>query len=108
MAKLNGLLTERGPAWKGRVAIVPVSIDDNSARVRPHALRRGWTDLDQHWAGKEKSVGFDSPAARAFVVNGVPEAVLIGPDGRILWRGHPTPGAGEPGLASRINEALHK
>jgi len=53
-------------------------------------------------------VEFDAPAARAFVVNGVPEAVLIGPDGHILWRGHPQGEAGSGSLESRINDSLKK
>lgn len=108
MAKLNGLQAEQGPAWKDRVALVPVSIDIDPARARSHALRAGWTNLNQHWTGEKKSVGWDSPAARAFVVNGVPEAVLIGPDGRIIWRGHPLGKAEASSLESRINDALKK
>jgi thiol-disulfide isomerase/thioredoxin len=108
MSKLNGLEAEQGAAWKGRVAIVPVSIDAEQGLVRPHALRRGWTHLEHFWTGEKTGVEFDSPAARAFVVNGVPEAILIGADGRILWRGHPVEKAGTQCLESRINEALKK
>jgi hypothetical protein len=85
-----------------------VSIDDGPDRLRPHARRRGWNHLDQHWTGDKKDVGFEARAARAFGVNGVPEAVLIGRDGRILWRGHPLESAGERSLESRISEALKK
>jgi hypothetical protein len=70
--------------------------------------RLGWTRLDHHWTGGKAGVGFDAPAARAFVVNGVPEAVLIGPDGRILWRAPPLGWGGAGSLESRINEALKK
>jgi hypothetical protein len=51
---------------------------------------------------------FDAPAARAFVVWGVPHALLIGPDGRILWRGHPLNNAGGQNLQSRIEAELKK
>jgi RNA polymerase sigma factor (sigma-70 family) len=108
MAKLNGLVAEKDAAWKDRVAIVPVSIDDEPARVRTHALRRGWNQLDHHWTGEKKAVGWDAPAARAFVVHGVPETILIGSDGRILWRCHPMATEGGRSLEARINEALTK
>ncbi len=108
MAKLNTVQEEQGAAWKGRAVLVPVSIDDEPGRPRSHVQRLGWGRLDHHWTGGKAGVGFDAPAARAFLVNGVPEAVLIGPDGRILWRGHPLGRGGASSLESRINEALKK
>lgn len=106
MAKLNALGTEQGAAWKDRVAIVPVNIDSERARAESHAQRRGWTALEHFWSGGPKGGDFEAPAARAFVVNGVPEAVLIGADGRILWRGHPQDGSDGKDTKSRILDAL--
>jgi thiol-disulfide isomerase/thioredoxin len=108
MAKLNELSRSRGASWKDRVALIPVSIDAAVTRVRPHALRRGWSSLEQYGAGQGTEAGFDAPAARAFGVFGVPEAILIGPDGRILWRGHPLDKSGGKDLQSRIEDALKK
>jgi RNA polymerase sigma factor (sigma-70 family) len=106
MAKLNQLSQEQAAAWKGRVALIPVSIDANRERVKSHVARRGWDRLEHRWAGKGVSDDWSAPAARAFVVWGVPEAILIGRDGRILWRGHPSdPSAGKD-LRSRIEAAL--
>jgi hypothetical protein len=48
----------------------------------------------------------DSPAARAFVVSGVPTSLVIGRDGRILWRGHPADTTDGKDLAGRIEAAL--
>jgi thiol-disulfide isomerase/thioredoxin len=107
-AKLNGLSAEQASAWKDRVALVPVSIDDRPDRVRAHVRNRGWNRLEQFWAGDGTGVGFDAPAARAFVAFGFPEAILIGPDGRIVWRGHPLDESGEQDLRSRIVAALGK
>ena len=45
-------------------------------------------------------------AYAAFVVSGVPEAILIGRDGRILWRGHPADNSAGQDLRSRIETAL--
>ncbi len=104
MAKLSQLADEKSQAWQDRVVLLPVSIDATPEQARRHTLRRGWDRLDHHWTGAGADLEFDAPVARAFGVSGVPEAVLIGPDGRILWRGHPM--AGEPELAARIEAVL--
>ncbi len=106
MTKLNALGDEQTAAWKDRVAIVPVSIDSEQARVKSHVQQRGWTGLEHFWSGGGNGGDFEAPAARAFVVYGVPEAVLIGPDGRILWRGHPLDKSNGKDLKSRIEDAL--
>jgi thiol-disulfide isomerase/thioredoxin len=108
MAKLNALSAEHGAAWKDRVVLLPVSIDEAVDRVKSHVQARGWNRLDHFWASDRTKVGFDAPAARTFVVFGVPEAILIGPDGRILWRGHPLDKSGGQDLRSRIESALAK
>jgi RNA polymerase sigma factor (sigma-70 family) len=106
MVKLNKLSAEQPAAWKARVALLPVSIDANRERVRSHVAQRGWDRLEHHWAGKGSGADWDAPVARAFVVNGVPEAILIGRDGRILWRGHPAGESAGQDLRSRIDTAL--
>ena len=106
MMNLNALADAQSTAWKDRVAIVPVSIDSEQARVKSHVQQRGWTGLEHFWSGGNKGGDFEAPAARAFVVSGVPEAVLIGPDGRILWRGHPLDKSDAKDLKSRIEDAL--
>jgi beta-lactamase regulating signal transducer with metallopeptidase domain/thiol-disulfide isomerase/thioredoxin len=106
MAKLNALGEEQSAAWKDRVAIVPVSIDSEQGRVKSHVQQRGWTGLEHYWSGGSNGEDFETPAARAFVVYGVPEAVLIGRDGRLLWRGHPLDRSNDKDLKSRIEDAL--
>ena len=76
-----------GRRTSGRVAVLAVSIDTEPARVRPHAARQGWSQIDLYWTGDRSAHDFEAPAARAFGVNGVPEAILIGANGRLLWRG---------------------
>jgi RNA polymerase sigma factor (sigma-70 family) len=106
MAELNRMAADQGAAWKGRVAIIPISIDTNPERVKSHVGQRGWDRLEHYWGGKGTDSDFDAPAARAFLVSGVPQAILIGRDGRILWRGHPLDHTGGQDLKSRIEAAL--
>jgi RNA polymerase sigma factor (sigma-70 family) len=108
MAKLDKLSAEHSSTWKDRVALVPVSIDEDVDRVQAHVRSRGWTRVDHFWTSDTDKVGWDAPAARAFVVSGVPEAFLIGPDGRILWRGHPLAEFGGQDLRTRIESELAK
>lgn len=108
MAELNQVVTEQGAAWKGRVAIVPISIDANPERVKAHVAQCGWSRLEQYWGGASTGTDFNAPAARAFVVQGVPHAILIGLDGRVLWRGHPVADASGQSLRSRIEAELKK
>ncbi|HEY4261820.1 MAG TPA: thioredoxin-like domain-containing protein [Schlesneria sp.] len=106
MAKLNAICSEPLAAWKDRVAIVPVAINSDAAKVKAHVQQRGWTALNPFWAGESEAGDFDTPAARAFVVSGIPTALLIGPEGRILWRGHPMDASEGKDLKSRIDDAL--
>jgi thiol-disulfide isomerase/thioredoxin len=88
---------------RDRMAIVALSIDDNSEDVVPHLSENSWTHLVPYWAGP---TGIQSPAARRFAVKGIPKSFLIAPDGHILWRGHPNAAVSGKSLAARIQEAL--
>jgi thiol-disulfide isomerase/thioredoxin len=90
MKDLDALVAEKGDRLKGRVSVVPISIDDQPDLVTRHLAKQGWTHLDHYWAGDAESDGFKGTAPRAFVISQVPTTILIGRDGRILWRGDPT------------------
>jgi thiol-disulfide isomerase/thioredoxin len=104
--ELDRLGSERRELWKDHVAIIPVSIDEKPALVARHLTKNAWTHLEHYWAGSSEINGFQAPAARAFVVDAVPTAILIGPDGRILWRGDPLEKVGGKKIEDRIEEAL--
>ena len=108
IAKLNALNQERQEQWKDRVAVIPVSIDDKLERARLFVDKAGWNKLNNCWTGGEGASGFEAPAVKAFQIQGVPESILIGPDGRILWRGHPLNSNDGLSLESRIEKACLK
>ncbi len=108
MAKLNGWSEELTGSSKEQLAVIPLSIDRDIERVRKHSVRCGWTRLDHCWSGSESGVGWESPAARSFVVMGVPETILIGRDGRVVWRGHPVDESGGRNLRARVEAELKK
>ncbi len=103
---LNTLGVEQSVAWRDQVAIIPVSIDSDQSLVRTHIQQRAWTGLEHFWSGGSEGADFECPVARAFVIRGVPESVLIGRDGRILWRGHPLDQREGMDVKSRIEQAL--
>jgi thiol-disulfide isomerase/thioredoxin len=108
MQKLSELFGEQSDTWRDRAIIIPVSIDDDPDLPKEHVQQRNWDNLDHYWSGAEGSTGFESPALRAFVGNGVPEAVLIDAQGRILWRGHPMDSHDGQTPKTRIDAAIAK
>jgi len=89
MAKLNEVVKRRRRNWDSRVHILAVSIDDSRDIVAPYVKKRGWNHVRYLWTGQVNRTGFKSPAAEKFGINGVPTAILIDPNGVIVWRGHP-------------------
>ncbi len=73
--------------WADKVVIIPLSVDKTSELAADHVAQRGWTAMRHFWS---RRVGDDqSQAEQAFVVQGIPTAILLKPDGTIAWRGHP-------------------
>jgi thiol-disulfide isomerase/thioredoxin len=92
--------------WKDRVTIVPLSGDEDPGRVTPFLKERGWNHLEHYWTGPWISSPLDSAAAKAFVLDVIPTTILVGPDGRILWRGHPLAKVSGMGILERIDQTL--
>lgn len=77
---------EANPAWKDRVAVMTLSIDDTLQAARDHMNKRGWTNTFNVWAG----VGdWQSAPAKAFRVTGIPTCYVINTNGIIVQAGHP-------------------
>ncbi|MCS6922749.1 MAG: thioredoxin family protein [Fimbriimonadales bacterium] len=67
--------------------MLTVSIDDTHQPVEPYLKQLGlWAHGGHYWSG---ACGWRSPAAQRFVVFSIPYAVLIDPNGVIVWRGYP-------------------
>jgi thiol-disulfide isomerase/thioredoxin len=85
MADLQKLAAAH-PDWKGKVAIVPLSIDDSIEAPRQHVDKRGWTNTFNVWAG---AGGFQSKPGATFRLSAVPTTYIIDPKGKIVASGHP-------------------
>jgi hypothetical protein len=106
MEKLNRIANEHRVAWHDRVAIVPVSIDERPETVSRHVKQRAWDQVDHYWNGSEGANGWNAPAVRALVGQAVAHAVIVGRDGRIVWRGNPADKSAGKDIVDRVNAAL--
>jgi thiol-disulfide isomerase/thioredoxin len=70
---------EQNPAWKGRVELVPISIDGSLKAASEHLAKRGWTNTFNVWAPG----GQDSTPVKAFRVTAIPVCYIIGTNGVI-------------------------
>jgi thiol-disulfide isomerase/thioredoxin len=104
MQRLNQMAVDHRAAWRNRVAIIPLSIDERPEAVARHVKPRQWDQVDHYWTGADGAMGADSPACRALVIQGVPELLIIDRHGRISWIGHPE----GTDVASRIQGALER
>ncbi|MCS7066197.1 MAG: TlpA family protein disulfide reductase [Fimbriimonadales bacterium] len=87
LEKLKAQLPMLKEQLKDRLVVITLSIDDTPDPVKPYLTQMGLWDACQHfWAGEG---GWQSPAALAFGIRGVPTAILINLKGIITWRGHP-------------------
>src|SRR5208282_5233072 len=78
MVKINQQYADKGLVMLG------VSLDSDVEQMKKVAKAKGFTWL-QCCDGK----GWDSPFAKAWSVSGIPQTFLFGPDGTLLWEGHP-------------------
>ena len=85
MAELQKLRAAH-PSWKERVAIMPLSIDDELKTVVNHIEKHGWTNTFNVWAGEG---GWRAKAVQTFRVSAVPTTYIIDAQGRIVKAGHP-------------------
>lgn len=88
MAHNSEIMARKAEAWKGKAAILGLSIDTEAKLAADHCESRGWDNVRQLWCPGEKT-GWGSDAVQVYGIRGVPTAYLLGRDGRILWTGHP-------------------
>lgn len=70
--------------WEAKgLRIIGISLDNDLAAMTATAKEKGFT-----WPQYCDCQAWDSPAAKAWGVDGIPKSYLIGPDGTVLWCGH--------------------
>jgi beta-lactamase regulating signal transducer with metallopeptidase domain len=106
---LNAMAAKQSPEWKDRVVILPVSIARSRKEAKLKVLTYRWRNLEHYWVSTNGTKDFEAVAIREFgITDDVPEAILIGPDGRIRWRGHPLEKFSGKSIESLISDALRE
>ena len=82
------IMKRRAEDWKGKAVVVALSVDDTIEAAQDNVRERGWTDIRHFWASAGPP-GWASDAIRTYVIMGIPTAILIDPEGQIVWRGNP-------------------
>ncbi|MFN7891329.1 MAG: TlpA family protein disulfide reductase, partial [Pirellula sp.] len=108
MNNLNAMAAKHSPEWKNRVVILPVTIARSRKEAKLKVLTYRWRNLEHYWVSTNGTKDFEAVAIREFGITDVPEAILIGPDGRIVWRGHPLEKFSGKSIESLINDTLRE
>lgn len=88
MQHLEELLHAKSNEWKGKVAVLAVSIDTDTSTVLRFLADKGWTAARQlRSAGGES--GWEAEAAKVYGVRSIPTGLVIDTSGTIAWRGNP-------------------
>ncbi|MDW8052269.1 MAG: TlpA disulfide reductase family protein [Armatimonadota bacterium] len=87
LEKLKAELPFLKQRYKDSLVVITVSIDDTPEPVKPYLQKIGlWGQCENFWAG---AGGWQSSVGQAFGLRDIPTAVVINPQGVIVWRGHP-------------------
>jgi thiol-disulfide isomerase/thioredoxin len=78
MVAVNEKYSDKGLQFIG------ISLDDD-----PSALTRVVKEKNFTWPMSYEGQGWTAPTPKAWGVDSIPQTFIIGPDGTVLWRGHP-------------------
>merc|ERR1711998_632671 len=94
MAHNQEMLDKNGEAWKDKVRIIGLSIDQGAEAVVKHVEDKKWGSVEHFWRATSK-------CSETYSVRGVPCVMLIDKSGKIVFKGHP---AGRPDLEKDLND----
>ena len=70
--------------WAGKVRLIGLSIDGDSATVKGHVDKKGWNDVEHYHIRRAGCV-----ADKEHGIQGVPHVMLVDTHGKIVYKGHP-------------------
>jgi thiol-disulfide isomerase/thioredoxin len=106
MRKLNQLAAEKRSTWGDQVALLSISTDRDPEVAHEHVASRGWNALRNFAGSRRDKNAYFSDAETAYVVFGIPHAVLVDRSGKILWRGNPADTTAGKSVEDRIQALL--
>ncbi len=105
MQKLTELAADMPAPWVDKVVLLSLSTDHEFEKLRRHIASRGWNKMS-HFRGTRGDDEYFSDAEKAYVVHGIPHAILIDQQGKVRWRGHPSLSSEGQTVNDRINALL--
>jgi thiol-disulfide isomerase/thioredoxin/outer membrane protein assembly factor BamD (BamD/ComL family) len=78
MVAVNQKYADKGLQFIG------ISLDED-----PSALKKVIAEKNFTWPMSFEGKGWEGTFPKSWGVNGIPQTFIIGPDGEVLWRGHP-------------------
>jgi thiol-disulfide isomerase/thioredoxin len=84
MAEAKHMVAIRDAYSPQRLQIIGISLDEDKGRMTETASQLGF-DWPQYFDGKAWKNGL----LKSWGVDSIPRTFIIGPDGRIVWTGHP-------------------
>ena len=72
------------PDWEGKVRIIGVSLDQDTATVKTRVEDKGWGKVEHYW---KASANLDW-----WQFSGIPHVALMDKEGKIVYKGHPASG----------------
>jgi hypothetical protein len=94
MAHNQEMLDKNAEAWKGKVKIIGISIDQGREAVKSHVEKNKWGSVEHYHKAT-------SSCSDTYNVKGVPHVMLIDKEGTIVYKGHP---ATRPNLEDDLNK----
>lgn len=90
MNHVEAILSKRKATWGDKVALVAVNVNEKPAQtIKKYTAIYGWKSFDHLYGGDKERFDFKAPALKQLQINGIPHAMILGKDGKMIWRGHP-------------------
>jgi thiol-disulfide isomerase/thioredoxin len=81
-----GHMVEVNQKYSGKgLQFIGISLDSDPSQLKKIIAEKKFT-----WPMDYEGQGWSDPTPKAWGVSGIPQTFIIGPDGDVLWRGHPS------------------
>jgi len=90
MNHVEAILSKRKANWGNKVALVAVNVNEQPAEtIKKYTAIYGWKSFEHLYGGDKGRFDVKAPALKQLQINGIPHAMILGADGKMIWRGHP-------------------
>jgi thiol-disulfide isomerase/thioredoxin len=102
MAEINDLWRRKASEWTNKVEVVAISLDDTKEEALKRMAEKHWEGISYLWEPGD----FNSSTAKKYRVWGLPNSLIVGPNGQVLWHGDPREIRFEDAIDALLNGKL--